>query len=337
MNKIVIEENCSSQIKTNTTNIALLVDEAVTPPSFEGKNVLTLKVPSGEQSKSREMKAKLEDEMFANGFGRDTTLVAIGGGVVTDLGGFIAATYCRGIELILVPTTLLAMVDASIGGKTGINVPAGKNLLGAFYLPKAILIDPLYLQTLPEKQWLSGLAEVIKHALIRDSQLFTLLEDGISTKDSKAIIEKSVKIKQDVVASDPKESALRQILNFGHTFGHGIEAASGFTITHGEAVCIGMLAENQLGMRLGLTPPEVYQRTYKLLKEYKYELKIPPSATKEKILGAMKFDKKAKEGKPSCVFLKEVGKVHDFDGKYALPIEEKQIHETLDWLLHEEF
>ncbi len=219
----------------------------------------TYVVPSGESSKSYEHWKDLTDFLLNNGARRNTPVLAIGGGVTGDLAGFAAATVMRGLPLIHIPTTLLAMVDSSIGGKTGINHTMGKNLLGSFYQPDAILINTGYLSTLPRKEWINGLSEILKYAAIKDESIFQTCEE-IFLKESTAVghslveelIRKCAKIKADVVAADEKESGLRMILNFGHTFAHSLENSAEYkNISHGEAVFIGMVAATRLSNQLG--------------------------------------------------------------------------------------
>lgn len=223
-----------------------------------------LSMLAGEQYKTRETWASLTDEMLAAGFSRDSLVVALGGGVVGDVAGFVAATYMRGVPCVQVPTSLVAMIDASIGGKTGVDVPAGKNLVGAFHHPAVVAADPSLLATLPQREFISGLAEAIKHGVIADAAYFGDVvsyarahNGGASREPSEtaALVERSILIKANVVADDPLESGKRKILNFGHTLGHALEAASGYTMLHGEAVAVGMALEARLGERLGVTAP----------------------------------------------------------------------------------
>lgn len=235
---------------------------------------LRLTMPAGEVHKTRGTWAELTDRMLAAGCGRDTVVVACGGGVVGDVAGFVAATYLRGVPVVQVPTSLLAMIDAAIGGKTGVDVPAGKNLVGAFHPPTLIAIDPPLLATLPARELRAGLAEAIKHGAIRDAAYLDALEAGLpglgdpaqaTSAGMLALIERSVAIKATVVAADPTERGERAILNFGHTLGHAIEAASGFSLRHGEAIAIGMVLEARLGEQLGVTAAGMAARLEALL------------------------------------------------------------------------
>jgi 3-dehydroquinate synthase len=216
-------------------------------------HVLSCPVPAGETHKTRALKAAIEDRLLAAGLGRDTCLVAFGGGVTLDLAGFVAATYLRGIPHVLIPTTLLAQVDAAFGGKTGVNAPAGKNLVGAFHFPEAVLVDPQLLRTLPKAEWPGGLAEVVKHAVVGDPALFRLLERHAERLRSPGRLDpvalrRAVSVKLDVVAADPFERGRRAVLNFGHTVGHALEAASGHAVPHGLAVAVGMAVESDVAV-----------------------------------------------------------------------------------------
>jgi 3-dehydroquinate synthase len=262
----------------------------------------------GEKNKTREQKALLEDALFLKGLSRQSTLIVVGGGVTTDIGGFIAATFCRGIPWICVPTSLLAMVDASIGGKTGVDTPFGKNLIGAFHPPEQIIINLEFLRALPKKEIRNGLVEMIKHGLIRSREHFDLirthLDDLFEIKPILAkAIEQSIAIKQKVVDEDQREQGIsRHLLNFGHTVGHAIETESDYKISHGEAVGIGILAEIKLA---GQDYPEVNDLFKKL------DIQIP-KLNHEKLWQIMLADKKTKEGVPQMVKLKQIGEAESF-------------------------
>src|SRR5215210_7555247 len=212
----------------------------------------TLTFEPGEKSKTRESWAELTDQLTERGFGRDAGLVALGGGVTGDLAGFVAATYMRGIPYLQVPTTVLAMLDASVGGKTGVDTPRGKNLVGAFHPPAAVIADPKTLETLPEREYRSGLAEAVKHGLIADAAYLEWIEsnaDAITKRDSRALVHlvrRSVEIKARIVSDDERETGRRAILNAGHTLAHALEQDSGYQISHGEAVGLGLIAESYL-------------------------------------------------------------------------------------------
>ncbi len=211
----------------------------------------------GEQHKSRQTKEYLEDLMFEQSLGRDTCIVALGGGVVLDMGGYVAATYCRGIPLVMIPTSLLAMVDACIGGKTGVNVPSGKNLVGCIYQPKKIYIDSKFLSTLPLDERRNGIVEMIKHGVIADLTFFEFLEThtdqllALNPEFIDQVILQSCLIKKEIVEQDEREIGKRRLLNFGHTIGHALEKLHHYLLPHGEAVAIGMLVESYLAYLMG--------------------------------------------------------------------------------------
>lgn len=289
--------------------------------------------PEGEKQKTRTTKAWVEDQMFQKQLGRDSVIIALGGGVVTDLAGFVAATYCRGIPYFSIPTTLVGMVDAAIGGKTGVNTPYGKNLVGAFYLPEQIVIDSDFLDTLPKEGWLNGLAEIIKHGLIHDLAYFERVEKGDFTKDIDTIIKRSVEIKQEIVSQDQKESGMRRILNFGHTIAHAIEVLSDYTIPHGQAVAIGCVSESLLSHLEGYLSYNEYKRIKNIFEKLGFNLKIPSSFQKKELLQAMKSDKKALKGNSRFVLLHSIGSVHSFNQEYCKEVKGELLIKLLQKIL----
>lgn len=248
--RILIQNGISKKIRTILGNGRFFIVTNPTVNRLFSLDVGAEKiiVPDSENSKSLKTAEAVYDELIRRGATRDSTIIAFGGGVIGDLAGFVAATYMRGISLVHVPTTLLAQVDSSIGGKTGINHRGAKNIIGAFYQPKLVLTDPEFLAKLPEREFVSGMAEVIKYGLIKDRELFGLLESNarkILERDKKLledVIFRCCRIKADIVSEDEKEAGKRMILNFGHTAGHAIESASGYKLKHGEAVSLGMIA-----------------------------------------------------------------------------------------------
>ncbi|HYK82486.1 MAG TPA: 3-dehydroquinate synthase [Gemmatimonadales bacterium] len=261
-----------------------------------------LDFPAGEWNKTRETWAGLSDRMLAARLGRDAAVIALGGGVVGDVAGFVAATYLRGIPYVAVPTTLLAMIDASIGGKTGVDVPSGKNLLGAFHQPRLVVADLDVLASLAPMQFAAGMAEAIKHGVIADADYFAFLERehrAVLARDADVlhrVVERSVEIKAEVVGADEREVGRRAILNFGHTVGHAIEATAKFAVLHGEAVAIGMAYESRLAEALGLAPRGTAERIAGLLARYQLPLERPDSASVDDLLATMQLDKKARDG-----------------------------------------
>jgi len=290
-------------------------------------NAELLTIPSGEKAKSKNTQENLENELFKRGCDRDTILIALGGGVTTDLVGFVASIYLRGVSLILIPTTLLAMVDAAIGGKTAINTDFGKNLIGTNYLPKAIIADLKTLATLPEKEWLNGVAEILKMGLVFDASIWELAKKNSKSQE---LILKAIQAKMDVVEQDPTEQGLRRILNFGHTIGHALEKIAHYEMSHGEAVAIGCLAESHLSMHLGYLPEKEFeqiQSSYNL-----FSLKLPKNYTRQNLFMAMSHDKKKAQGHIRFVLIDQIGHALSFDGHYCCAITEKQLEATLDWM-----
>ncbi len=280
--------------------------------------VMSIEVPDGEQYKNLDWANAIYTALLTNSFDRKSSLVALGGGVIGDLTGFAAATYMRGIPFVQVPTTLLAMVDSSVGGKTGVNHPMGKNMIGAFYQPKKVLMDLNVLKTLPREEFLSGMAEVIKYGVIRDADFFDYLEknrEKILQLDPEAlahIIQRSCEIKADVVSRDEREGGLRAILNFGHTVGHAIETAENYTMRHGEAIAIGMVYASRLSRKAGLCDASMPDRVEQLIRGYGLPaelaaLKRKPSVTE--LMDTMQVDKKAEGGKVKFVLPKKIGEV----------------------------
>lgn len=292
--------------------------------------------PAGERNKSREQWAALSDRMVRAGFGRDSAVVALGGGVAGDLAGFVAATYMRGLPVVQVPTTLLAMLDSSVGGKTGVDTEAGKNLIGAFHHPSAVLIDPAVLRTLPRHQRCAGLAEAVKTAAILDLELWRWIESraadlaGGEPAASAELIERVVRHKAAVVADDPLERGVREILNFGHTVGHALEALEGYKLLHGEAVAAGMRVEARLGESLGITERGTARRVTAALEacglDGDWETERRPTEIRE----AMSRDKKARQARVRCVFLARVGEVAtDPDGRHSFTLDDEALGEPL--------
>jgi len=276
----------------------------------------TLTVPPGEESKNRETWARLTDDLLLRRFGRDSGLLGFGGGVVGDLTGFVAATYLRGVPYLLIPTTLLAMVDASVGGKTGINAPLGKNLIGAFHPPVAVLADPLVLLTLPEREYRGGLAEAVKHGAIADSEYFQWLEaraDPILARDPPTItqlVRRSVEIKAAIVSEDEREGGRRAILNAGHTIGHALEQGSSYELSHGEAVALGLVAECALAEQIGVASPGLRERVETLLRRFGLPVRLHSALDSEALLDLMRSDKKNRSLQVHVALIADVGRMH---------------------------
>jgi 3-dehydroquinate synthase len=280
--------------------------------------VMSIEIPDGEQYKNLDWANSIYTSLLINSFDRKSALVALGGGVIGDLTGFAAATFMRGIPFIQVPTTLLAMVDSSVGGKTGVNHPMGKNMIGAFYQPKKVLMDLDVLKTLPKEELLSGMAEVIKYGVIRDADFFDFLDknrDRILALDPDAlshIIRRSCEIKADVVSHDEREGGLRAILNFGHTVGHAIETAEHYTMRHGHAVAIGMVYASRLAHGSGLCDASVPERVEGLIRSYGLPTDFSALSRKPtvvELMDMMQVDKKAEGGRVKFVLPKKIGEV----------------------------
>jgi 3-dehydroquinate synthase len=314
-----------SKIKENklNPNLFFVIDESVerfqkdylneTASQYRGKIYLYL-LKQGENSKNYKELNKIYDSLLANEFGRDTLIISVGGGVTGDLAGYAAATYMRGIQLIHIPTTLLASVDSAIGGKTGINFSKRKNMIGAFYQPKLVLIDPYFLKSLPDAEYFSGMGEVIKNVFLSGEDFFDFLNKNFEKvlSRNKTILEKiileSVKIKSSVVSQDEKEVGLRKILNFGHTFAHAIESKLNFKIKHGEAVVAGIICALFLSNKIQILPDNFLSKYLEL------PLKIDLPANLEKLdagklYEAMKSDKKNRNNEIKFVLVLEAGKI----------------------------
>jgi len=281
-------------------------------------------IPRGEAAKKISVAEKVCSRLLKLGFGRDDMLAAFGGGSVGDLAGFVAATYMRGIPYIQIPTTLNAQVDSSIGGKAGVNLPGGKNIVGAFHQPRAVFIDPSLLRTLPERQFNAGMAEVIKTAVVGNGRLFAFVEGNIRAirkRDAKAlewIIVSCARFKARIVEVDERESGPRMLLNFGHTFGHAIETATNYRkYLHGEAVAMGMVAASRIAAARGLCAESLPERLSALLKKFSLPTEIPPP-TLRRIPQAAARDKKARAGGLTLIFPRKIGAaeiVTGFDAK----------------------
>ncbi len=283
-----------------------------------GFDTYTHLIPAGEEYKHLESIQQIYDTAQANHLERSSTFVALGGGVVGDMTGFSAATWLRGVNFVQVPTSLLAIVDASVGGKTGVNHPNGKNLIGAFYQPKLVAIDPNLLKTLPTREFCAGMAEVIKYGVIWDQDLFTKLEhhgsldslDHVGDELLETIITRSCQAKADVVGQDEKEAGLRAILNYGHTIGHAVESLTHYKqFVHGEAVGIGMVAAGKIAVTMGLWTAEEAKRQDELIAKAGLPTDIPENLAIADILEIIKSDKKVKAGKVRFILPTEIGKV----------------------------
>jgi 3-dehydroquinate synthase len=280
-----------------------------------GKKAHLFTFPPGEASKTREEWARLTDAMLQARFGRDSAVVAVGGGVTGDLAGFVAATFMRGIPFVQVPTSLVSMIDSSVGGKTGVDVPGGKNLVGAFHPPRLVVVDPEVAVTLSPEERAQGLAEAVKHGAILDPVYLADLGSDIpcvmrgEVGATARVVVRSIEIKADIVSQDERESGLRKILNFGHTLGHAVETVARYALPHGTCVALGMVLEARVGERLGVTrkgTAQILARTVGLLD---LPTELPPGLDPRTVLGLTHSDKKGRGGRPRYVLLSQLGKV----------------------------
>lgn len=329
--------------KVHQRKVAVISDECVATlyaPALlealksEGAEAHLFTFPAGEEYKSRASKESLEDAMLSAGLTKDTLVMALGGGVSLDLAGFVAATYCRGISLVMIPTTLLAMVDAAHGGKNGVNTPFGKNLIGTYFLPQKILVDSSYLITEPLFQIASGLAEMLKVALLFDRELFFQLH-AIALRFSKdelpaiaSHIPQAIALKEHVVREDLTDHGMRHLLNFGHTIGHALESALSYRIPHGMAVLLGMVVESRISSRMGILSQEdlntVEEALLPLLNVYEHILE---GLTFDAMQHALRLDKKSKGEEVRVVLLKTVGAALTLNSRFSHPVEFSLIRE----------
>jgi 3-dehydroquinate synthase len=320
--------------------VVLLADETVIqlyrsgrlgPGGWTGE---TLTFPAGEQSKTRDTWGRLTDGLVERGYGRDSGIVALGGGVTGDLAGFVAATYMRGLPYVQVPTTLLAMLDASVGGKTGVDTAKGKNLVGSFHPPVAVIADPLTLGTLPDRDYRGGLAEAVKHGLIADRDYFEWIEthtSELSRRDPGTLtrlIRRSVEIKAVVVSDDEREGGRRAILNAGHTVAHALEQVSRYQLPHGEAVALGLVLECELAEHLGLAESGLHRRVGALLTSLGLPIQVPAGIESGALITSMVGDKKNRAGQIHFALPATIGRMHRIDG-WTTAVPTSAIHRVL--------
>jgi len=284
------------------------LDRIVQTLGSDAKSVI---IPAGEEYKNLETVSHLWNSFLKNGLDRKSTVIALGGGVIGDLSGFAASTYMRGIQWIGVPTTLLSMVDASMGGKTGFDLPEGKNLIGSFYPPKLVLADPDLLLTLTERELVSGMAEVVKHGVISDPELFELCKQGMEwvKQNLEEIVKRAMAVKIKVIEEDPYERGIRAALNLGHTVGHAVELVSQFELRHGEAIAIGLMAEAKYSARIGLAGKGLVEAIEETLSGLGLPIQIPDGMPREEIIRAMRVDKKKNAKEIRFALPVEIGRV----------------------------
>ena len=294
-------------------------------------------IPPGESEKTRARWSALSDALFDWGAGRDTTIIALGGGVIGDLAGFVAATFMRGVPVVQVPTTLLAMVDASIGGKTGVDTPFGKNLVGTFHDPRAVIMATESLATLPAPAFRSGLAEIIKHGIVADAAYYEatrralpeIVSEGANARALVEMIAGSVRIKAHVVSADAREAGRRQILNFGHTIGHAIEHAMGYQMLHGEAVAIGMVIEARIAEALSLAEGGLAEAIAETLTLAGLPTVLPPGLDPAGVLALTMGDKKARAGAVRYALPRAIGLMDSGAGSWSTPVADNVVFGVL--------
>jgi 3-dehydroquinate synthase len=325
--------------------LAIISDETVAPlyaarvtTACAPADVTLLTIPAGEASKTRKQWSRLTDELLSAGFGRDSAIIALGGGVVGDLAGFVAATYMRGIPFVQAPTSLLAMIDAAIGGKTGVDTRAGKNLVGAFHHPALVIVDPRALSSLPLAQVRNGLAEAVKHGIVASRADFEwiaanlgalLREDGPDVTLADRLVRRNIEIKSAIVARDEREGGLRKTLNFGHTIGHAVEKLSGYAMMHGECIAAGMVAEARIASRMGLADRDLAGTIAHLLRAAGLPDSVPASMTPAAVLAAARSDKKARAGAVEYALPVRLGEMAGADRGYAIPVPDAVVLEAL--------
>jgi 3-dehydroquinate synthase len=294
--------------------------------------------PAGETSKNIDTVVSIIEAMEKAYLGRDTLVVALGGGTVGDIAGFAAAVFKRGVPVLQIPTTTVAQADSSVGGKTGVDSSLSKNAFGAFWHPAAVYIDVATLATLDDRQFCAGLVESVKHAIIADSEYFDFLENNIDAVLGRKpdVLEKvahwNCKIKGSVVETDPGEQNFRRILNYGHTIGHAVESASGFGLLHGEAVAIGIIAAGLIEIEMQLAEPGRLERIRRILKKLNVPVTLPENLADKDLIDLIKRDKKAVNKWPRFVLVSEIGRVYCKDGQYAVEVVPEVVEKILDKL-----
>lgn len=327
-------------VVVSDANVAPLWGEPVlTSLRADGLRADPIVVPAGESAKTRETWGDLLDAFLALGLGRDACVVAVGGGVVGDLAGFAAATFVRGVPAVQVPTSLLAMVDASVGGKTGIDAPLGKNLIGAFHQPRLVLADPVTLTTLPDRELRSGLAEVVKHGAIADAAYLRRVVAGRERIFSRAadeladVVMRSVELKAQFAEVDPFEAGPRKALNAGHTIGHAIEALSGFSLAHGEAVAIGLVVESRAGELAGVTALGSAATLAEALDAFALPVRLPADMAAGAVLEAARSDKKVRAAHLHYALIAEPGRMaRPADGGWSFALDDEMVMAAMEEL-----
>jgi len=301
-------------VMVTDSNVGRLYGQAMLDAMTQaGMKASLVEIPAGESSKNMATVMDIAARLLALGADRGTLLIALGGGVVGDLTGFIASVYMRSVPYIQIPTTLIGQVDSSIGGKTAVDLPQGKNLLGTFYQPRAVFADVKFLETLPEKEFQNGLAEIIKYGIIEDEKLFKLLEEdmeAVKGRDPERLlkmIETCCRIKKSIVEIDEREQGLRRILNFGHTLGHALEASSKYELSHGEGVALGMIAAAKLSVKMQYLPEGESIRVERVIERAGLPTRMDAALATDAIISRLKSDKKKKDDVVHFILIKKIG------------------------------
>ena len=334
----LLELNLSSRyaIVTDSNARPLYAERLKVILAYQGIDADIFSFKAGEKSKRAEICLRIMGEMADKKYGRDSAVIALGGGVVGDMTGWIAANYLRGIPYIQIPTTTTSQVDSSIGGKTGVDIEQGKNLIGLFNHPRRVFIYVSTLNTLPEKEYVSGLAEMVKHGIVQDKSFFEFLNDKSHLIKSDCrdpdtwvyLAIQNCSIKGNVVEQDPDEKGLRRILNYGHTVGHSIEKLSNYEILHGYCVSIGMMVAGRIAMNYGFSETDLKKQEDLLIK-LGLPTKIPPEISDKDIIEVTSIDKKAKGGKERYCLPETIGKMHEFDKEYATHVDDEVVIKAL--------
>ncbi len=329
--------NASSLFVVTDSNVVRLYGKKVRDSLTElNRRVELVSFPAGEAHKTIETAFRIASELSKLGADRSSVVVALGGGVVGDLAGFVASIYKRGIDYLQFPTTLLAQVDSSIGGKTGVNAAWGKNQIGTFHQPRVVIVDPQSLQTLPYQEMINGLAEIIKCAIISDREMFSQLSrtDKIGPEILKGLIFKTCRIKAEVVSIDERESNLRAVLNFGHTVGHAIEGSSDYKLSHGKCVILGMIAESWIGLQMGILQKDDYEKQSELLRRVYRQFAVETLALNKGILLEFAMaDKKSTASSIKMSLPSELGKMYTTEeGSYTIPVSKDIFNASIDHL-----
>lgn len=332
-----IAENYRQTAVITDNNIAKLYLQDFCNHLNKHTHLIHYTIPAGEQHKNRETKANIEDFLQRNNFCKDSLLIAFGGGVITDITGFVAATYLRGVKVVYIPTTMLAMTDAAIGGKTGINTKFAKNQIGTISSPNAVYIDPAFLKTQAKQQWLDGWSETLKHALLQNKTELEIAfnyyqQKTLNPEELLTIIKNSCNVKNSIVNQDPHEKHIRKSLNIGHSIGHSIETSYNYQVSHGQAVALGIICEAYISYEMGI----MTKNTFKLITYYFKELakKLPHALDDNNFFENLKYDKKNSGSHIKMCLLKDVGSVYNLQD-YTTNITNKHLKKCLDFINNE--